>query len=263
MSDRRLVIEVGGREAIPVRAIPYITGWLLSPDKVARQLSGDAGTNINVLGGMTAYRLSAGIAIQVKPKEWDSILASIYLLQHQLKTEYPFNESDSASPDFGYAAWREKSPSKLPADVFVWKDEFELAFFEAYSHRNLTILDERPGERELNYAPILPAGVIINATLENQTKILAECDESTQTLGAEEPVVPKQRSHARDEEILKLLRKKGYDPLALPPYANDKPGVKAEIRKALGNKGLWAGTTVFDKAWERLRKNGDIADRAE
>ncbi len=80
MNDKRLVIEVGGRKAIPVRAIPYITGWCLSPDKVARQLSGEVETAINVLSGMTAYRLSAGIAIQVMPKEWDAILASIYLL---------------------------------------------------------------------------------------------------------------------------------------------------------------------------------------
>jgi len=209
MSERRLVIEIGGREAIPVRAIPYITGWLLSPDKVARQLSGDAGTTVNVLGGLTAYRLSAGIAIQVKPKEWDSILASIYLLQHQLKTEFQSDESDNASPDFGYAEWRDKSPSKLPADVFVWKDEFEPAFYEAYSPKNLTIVDERPGERELVYAPILPAGVTITATLENQTKILAECDKPAVT---STPPNWKMQIQAEATALFKRQRKAGAQP---------------------------------------------------
>lgn len=76
-----------------------------------------------------------------------------------------------------------------------------------------------------------------------------------------EPIKPKQRSQVQDEEILALLRTRGYDPLALPPYAPGKSGVKAEIKAALGNKGMWAGKTVFSKAWDRLTKNKDIAYR--
>lgn len=35
----RLVFKIQGRAAIPVRVIPYITGWLISPDEVASKLA--------------------------------------------------------------------------------------------------------------------------------------------------------------------------------------------------------------------------------
>jgi len=72
-------------------------------------------------------------------------------------------------------------------------------------------------------------------------------------------VAPKQRSQAQDEAILDLLQNKGYDPLALPPYVSGKRGIKAEIKAALGDKGIWSGKTVFRHAWDRLLSNGDIA----
>lgn len=68
-----------------------------------------------------------------------------------------------------------------------------------------------------------------------------------------------QRTAAQDAAVLAMLKEKGFDPLALPPNEAGKPGVKSLIRQALGTSGLWAGTTVFDKAWERLSRNGDIA----
>jgi hypothetical protein len=71
---------------------------------------------------------------------------------------------------------------------------------------------------------------------------------------------PVQRSQAQDTAILSLLKARGYDPLALPRNPHGMPGVKAEVRKEVGIKGIWAGATVFEKAWERLRKRGDIAD---
>ena len=80
----------------------------------------------------------------------------------------------------------------------------------------------------------------------------------TAPLGPVNKVTPMQRAAAQDAEILAELRKL-YDPLALPKYKPGKPGVKASIRRALGDSGLWGGSTVFNKAWERLTRNGDIA----
>lgn len=73
--------------------------------------------------------------------------------------------------------------------------------------------------------------------------------------------VPKQRSQARMEAIVAQLRSMGYEPLALPRNSAGKRGVKAETKAALGNKGIWAGTTVFNRAWEHLMKNQTIAYR--
>lgn len=68
--------------------------------------------------------------------------------------------------------------------------------------------------------------------------------------------MPRQR--AQEEMILKTLRDIGYEPLCLPKKPDGKDGVKAEVRKALRGNPLFAGTTVFDKAWLRLSNFDDI-----
>jgi hypothetical protein len=72
---------------------------------------------------------------------------------------------------------------------------------------------------------------------------------------------PLQRSAAQDAAILAAIREAGCDPLALPVNETGKSGVKAKVRRAIANNTMFVGTTVFDKAWERLRRQGDIADR--
>ena len=77
------------------------------------------------------------------------------------------------------------------------------------------------------------------------------------------PSAPVQRSAAQEAAIIATIRSAGHDPLTLPVNEPGKPGVKAVIRKALNSDSLFVGTKVFDKAWERLRRQGDIADRAD
>lgn len=76
----------------------------------------------------------------------------------------------------------------------------------------------------------------------------------------EAPSKPVQRGQAQEEEILAAIRAEGYEPGALPVVTGGRPGVKAAVRKAVGNSGMWSGKRVFDKAWERLRARGEIAD---
>lgn len=71
---------------------------------------------------------------------------------------------------------------------------------------------------------------------------------------------PVQRSQAQNEAILSMLRSMGYDPAALPKRESGKAGVKAEVRHALGDGGMWVGTQVFNKAWARLRDAGEISE---
>ena len=70
--------------------------------------------------------------------------------------------------------------------------------------------------------------------------------------------MPAQR--AQEEEVLNVLRTLGHDPMQLPQRTLGKPGVKAAVRNAIGRAGAWAGATVFDKTWERLRQSGQIAE---
>ena len=72
---------------------------------------------------------------------------------------------------------------------------------------------------------------------------------------------PMQRWTFQEQEILRVLRELRFDPRALPKPAPGKPGPKAAARTTLGTLGVWSGERVFDKAWERLRVSGGIADK--
>lgn len=74
------------------------------------------------------------------------------------------------------------------------------------------------------------------------------------TLASQIPpqTIPVSRHTAQDAQILAQLQMRNIDPRNLPPNEAGKPGIKAEIKDALGNKGVWAGSTVFKKAWDRL-----------
>lgn len=65
-------VVIGGREALPVRAIPYITGWTMSPDMVA---AGLAITDLaRRLEKIAAYHLlTDGSIAAMLPKEWDAL----------------------------------------------------------------------------------------------------------------------------------------------------------------------------------------------
>ena len=76
------------------------------------------------------------------------------------------------------------------------------------------------------------------------------------------PAKPLQRSAAQGLEILTAIRNAGHDPKALPVNEPGKAGAKASIRKSLNGSALFVGKNVFDKAWELLRSQGDIADAA-
>ncbi|KWA65525.1 hypothetical protein WL28_25375 [Burkholderia ubonensis] len=59
----------------------------------------------------------------------------------------------------GYAAWRQEAVSKLPAGVFVWRDEFETAHRADFDTGKLSSADEREWNRDLTYTPMLAADV--------------------------------------------------------------------------------------------------------
>ena len=60
--------------------------------------------------------------------------------------------------------------------------------------------------------------------------------------------------------ILEKIVELRYNPQKLPKQEAGHAGVKKLVRNSLGTQGIWAGTTVFDKAWEMLRRDGQIAE---
>jgi len=74
---------------------------------------------------------------------------------------------------------------------------------------------------------------------------------------ASEPSAPPLPRHLLQERaILRVIRELGYAAKALPKRKPGNSGVKAKVRLKVD---LPPG--VFDKAWERLRKQGDIRDK--
>lgn len=141
-------VVIDGREAIPVRAIPFITGWKMSPDMVASAL---ARTDLaQRLEKVPAYHLQPdGSFAPMLPKEWDGIQADLQILSDKLKAK---DQIDNES----YPEWRRLSVPLLPPGVFVWKDEFEKSFACVYSPKRMMIPGERSGDRELNFSPMIP-----------------------------------------------------------------------------------------------------------
>lgn len=143
------IIKINGREAIPIRAIPFVTGWMMSPDVVAKAFA-HADHWVTKLIGVYAFNLSDdGSYAQTLPKEWDGIIAEL----EGLSNTYQMDETYEGG---SYVAWRRDSVPLLPSTCFVWKDEFKKAFEKAYSKNNLILMDVRPGERELNFSPMVP-----------------------------------------------------------------------------------------------------------
>lgn len=67
---------------------------------------------------------------------------------------------------------------------------------------------------------------------------------------------PLSRQKHQELEILRTLRELGYDPMRLPRRPAGTPTAKAEARAKLPK----LTPKMFDKAWERLRGYGEIAE---
>lgn len=144
------VITINGREAVPVRAIPFITGWkTFSPDAVAIGLAQRC--EWGRLEGLTAYHTTEDGFYEVLPKEWDGVTSELAALSNLLKKDDP-------DAKISYPEWRKKSISYLPSHCFVWLDEFERVYKGAMDR--LHIVNERAGDKQLNYHPRISAAVI-------------------------------------------------------------------------------------------------------
>lgn len=122
-----VTIEINGRQALPVRAIPLLTDWMgLSPDQLAQILAGDS-DHWPSFDGLGAHRLHAdGSTEPVPPRRWASwVVGKLQATSDAIKAKQTSHET-------GYQQWRRESLAQLPAGVFVWRDEFEAAHADEY-----------------------------------------------------------------------------------------------------------------------------------
>lgn len=163
MSNRNasLIVQIGGRDALPVRAIPFVTEWALSPDEVALHLARRpmGGYPFEQLRNTSAYHLHLDSPLEMRPKEWERIAVQVDALSHQLKTKFPDDDQGNIDAT-GCGDWELCSVEKLPSGAFVWLDEFEKDF-----NQTLHGLLDKKGEeifdgRHLNFTPKLPSNEV-------------------------------------------------------------------------------------------------------
>ncbi len=142
------LIPISHRQAIPVRAIPFVTGWSLSPDKLAAILAGD--DMAERMKDLRAYHLvHDGSYSPMLPKEWTGTVLALQVLSESLKA----GEGRQCA---SYLLWRERSIYQLPSHCFVWRYEFEPAALAALALPIYLDDEERLGETELNLSPASP-----------------------------------------------------------------------------------------------------------
>lgn len=132
-----VVVFINGREAIPVRALPFVAPDHMSPDAIVRLL-GHADESGRFRQVFAYQLLPHACSVRVQPTEWSRIAYRVHALDDRIAKE---EESGAITENIGMDRWKDGSIKLLPAGVFVWKDEFTSAHFEGYI-RGLATADE-------------------------------------------------------------------------------------------------------------------------
>lgn len=145
-----LKLTIDNQRLVPVRLVPFITGWIIAPDELARILANrDGFSHIHI----PSFHMSeSGRYHSILSKEWDVILVDLESLTDTLKAKESVDNEN-------YPLWREESVKVLPAGTFVWLDDLEAAWHAAYSKEQMTLPHERPGDRDLNLHPRIPTNL--------------------------------------------------------------------------------------------------------
>ncbi|MBN8519794.1 MAG: hypothetical protein J5X22_20865 [Candidatus Accumulibacter sp.] len=123
-----VVVLINGREAIPVRAIPYMADSTVSAEILVRGVL--CSDHNNALHGLSAYQLLAyECSRKVQPVEWRRVAVNLHALSDTLRRQELKGELTHAE---GTAEWKRESVKRLPSGVYIWKDEFSRKHFERY-----------------------------------------------------------------------------------------------------------------------------------
>jgi len=194
-----VVFCISGREAIPVRAIPYVTGWDVSPDMVAQSLA-------NSSDGVRLDRLTAsqyhvdGSHTPILPKEWDGIEDLLRGLSASL-------EAKNSNRDITRPQWLKESIPLLPAGVFVWRDELEKSWLR-FSAQTSTRKGERPNDGMLNFSPMIPDALLREQVCEGLPFQRAVTESASQVLPptiSDRQSILRQRKSVTIQEAAELL----------------------------------------------------------
>lgn len=144
---------INNRELLPIRLIPFVFGFNLSPLDLAKLLAHKVGLAWPALrpeDELFAYHLdNEDFPAKMLPHEWGNFVSDIEVEARKFKLQETFEDEK-------YRPWRLEALKLLPARVFVWKDEFE-AVFQASFNRNGRIYTENAnvGTKVLSFNPFI------------------------------------------------------------------------------------------------------------
>lgn len=124
---------ITGRDAIPVRLIPFLTKWRLSPDVLASLLAGQH------------PHLHKRWTLQVRHGEGSGRVRRTVWMDHHCNMQ-ELQES-MRRHEASHLDWCRASVELLPAGAFVWRDEFEAEFSRLFG--GLPVFVPRAGATEL------------------------------------------------------------------------------------------------------------------
>jgi hypothetical protein len=137
-----------GRDAIPVRALPWLTDWWFGAQEVAEALEQDK-ENYPEFANLQAYRLNGELVEPVPGREWRNTVS--WNIQNILDKDLPNDQ------------WRREAIAAMPAGAFVWRDQWEPAYNSSPDGPDcLAALDDDPDaaqdreNRALNFDPMVP-----------------------------------------------------------------------------------------------------------
>lgn len=114
------------------------------------------------------------------------------------------------------------------------------------------------GETTLPLAHVLqfsPTGLYVDLE-----EVLRMAEAATEGRSDSAKPVPRQR--AQEAIILRAILELGQNPKQLPAQPRGRPGIKSEAWKRVSRNAVFVTRGVFDAAWERLRKSGEVVNAA-
>ncbi len=163
-----VIVEIDGRQAIPVRAIPLLTNWTtMGPDELAKAFArhGIRWQSYE----LQAFRTEKNRTLPISPAWWRNFC------RKELEALADDIKARAVTYANGYRDWQRASLLKLPAGSFVWKDEYESAYARAFGPDGTLFIsdlgevmpeDDQAKHVALDYDPFVPEAGISDAVME-------------------------------------------------------------------------------------------------
>ncbi len=211
---KSIVVKIDGREALPVRAIPFFFNWQeMTPDVLAKALCGK-----HKDWKISAYTLDNTEFHAVQKENWGFAKTEIDALEEILHDEAVTEENHA-----GYAQWQAQAPLKFPAGVFVWREALEEIFASINKNERTLKFLECAGHLESHYQEIYEGGEILPEHLPYLQHI-PDLDLLNEPCCAyipnEHPLLPGSIQYERLME--------GFEVLTKSPFANTTDRLPAE-----------------------------------